>query len=124
MPGQVQAFIDRHWTTVLERISSWRANRQDRRGDVRDFVRTIAKEWETIPLEEKQIPYVPLERNFWAALWALDSCATGREVHSVDGELPENYEAMLAEHLETAYNCMRDRKPLPESGFVGRRHLP
>ena len=124
MPGQVQAFVDRNWVPVLRRIESWRANATDRRGTL-DFVRSVTKDWEEIPLEEKQIAYVPLEHTFWAALTALDLCATPRDaIRCVDGELPEDYEAQLAERLEIAYSCMTHRQPLPEGVFVARRHLP
>jgi hypothetical protein len=124
MAGAVQAFIDRHWASVLTRMESLRAKIAER-SEILDFVRSVQKEWEAIPLEEKQIPYVPSERNFWAALTALDLCAKGREgVQCPTGELPNDYESMLAAGMEVTYDCMRNRKPLPEAGFVGRRHLP
>ena len=125
MADAVRAFIDRHWASVLGRMEVWRSKSANRE-DVLCFVRALKKEWEGIPLEEKQIAYLPLEPNFWAALTALEACARGREgVFGPGGKPPpENYESTTAEAFEATYDCMRNRKPLPETGFVGRRHLP
>jgi hypothetical protein len=124
--GEVQAFIDRHWSAVLARIGDWQTNKAERAAMLR-FVRTVRDEWSTIPLQEKETPDVPLERNFWAALSGLEICAQGREgieVRGPDGKFPDNFEDWLTDSLEKTYNCMRDRKPLVEGCFVGRRPIP
>ena len=122
MPGAVQSYIDRHWAEVLAEAEAWRPGTSDKDAALA-YVQALYREWEAIPLEEKQIPYVPFESHFWAVLTALHLCAVGRErIHS-ERPIPEDFDSQLAEWLTEAVQYMRTKEPLPKN-YVARRHLP
>jgi hypothetical protein len=124
--GAVQKFIDRKWPEVQRQIVSWRS-RNVSGNDILAFVLTLCKEWEGIPLEEKQIPYLTLERTFWASVHTLHISAANAVPGAVlneTGKPRETFKPGLDERLDTVYSYLRDRLPIPEGSFIGRRHLP
>jgi hypothetical protein len=126
MPRAVAEFIERRWSQLLGHIEAWRRG-QAKSAEVLEFVRGLVQEWEHIPLDEKQIPYLPLERTFWASLNALHIRANADVPGAIvfeGGQRPLDFEAELDKDLDVLLTLLRERKPLPEGKYVGRRHLP
>jgi hypothetical protein len=126
MPVAVAEFVERRWPEVLRQVGAWRA-KEVKGEDTLEFVLTLFREWEQIPSEEKQIPYLALERTFWASVNALHICAAATVPGAITFEAsrpPDTFEAELDQHLDEIFVFLRDRKPLPEGKYVGRRHLP
>jgi hypothetical protein len=122
--GRVQEFIDRRVPELREQIEAWQSKTTDRVQSMA-FITGVTREWESIPLEEKQIPYLVLEGTFWGALIALRACATEWKADNfASGRMPRDWQADLANRLEVAYIHLCDRKPLPKDLGAGRRHHP
>ncbi len=121
LTGAVQAYIDRHSEELLRRAAVWDTSSD--REEALGYVHALRAEWATIPVKEKQIPYVPFEKHFWAIFTALLLCATGKDRLAAGRKLSDDYDERMSRQLKELAVCMRERRALPPH-VDARRQTP
>ena len=120
----VREFIDRNWESLRTELAAGEGRYP--KADALVTVDRIKAEWYEIPLEEKQIPYQRGEREFWFALYALETLLRPEKMRNAQGEpVPPDSPVwqLFVRDLTVAEEAMRDRGSLPE-GCNARRPLP
>jgi hypothetical protein len=109
MTGMVQAYFDKH----VPKLDNWME--QDlqlgcKYIELENYLDEARAEWNRIPLEEKQIPYLAIEKPFWHAFHTLhmlfvsdaaqyikeasfQGLGVVRDCYLKRGQLPEGHDA-------------------------------
>jgi hypothetical protein len=114
MSGMVKAYFDKH-VPILDHWINQDLQLGTIYEELKCYLNEARAEWNHIPLEEKQIPYLEIEKPFWHAFHTLSLLFVSDVELSKKKKLFEEFEAIKA--------CYISRGPLPE-GYDAMRPLP
>ena len=117
MPGRVKQFVDEYWPRLEAETSRFLVD-PGAADDVRILVYSIRSGWRDIPLEEKQIPYLENEPEFWFAVYSLEHLTKEPRDDFVVAHGDE-----FEKSLRVSYEVLRKGSKLPQ-GYNARRPLP
>ena len=117
MPEAVRQLVDNYWPRLEAEIGRFLADRSSPQR-ARTLVGAIRSQWGRIPREEKQIPYLDNEVEFWFALHSLDQL-TRAPLDTCVTAIRED----LEHSLRVSHEVLRRHTKLPP-GLNARRPLP